>query len=333
MVYVIGDIHLRSEEPFFTVTKEFLTDTLNMANEKDVLIFTGDFFHRSRPYSEELKVARDFFEKAKQKQVSIIILAGNHEYFRDHGTWAEDVFSEYDIDFIEWPNLHLVYGIQIMFMPWMPLRHILNFSSAKDIKEYYEGVIQKNIEKVDVTKPLYLIYHFEDESVFLGGNDIGVDLSIFEKKYGKNVIRLGGHIHNPSKNYIGTPYSTRSDEAGFDRHIIKIDPFTQEYEFIPTKNEIEYQTMMYEEMINRNYNKNKKYILKVLNAPSFDSIKTFIDSYDNLWLDDYELKFNEDRQIIQEKTSELESIKDFLEMYIKQNKVDSSTANYLLSIF
>lgn len=334
MVYVIGDIHLRAEEPFFSVIKEFFESLLSTLNEKDHLIFTGDFFHRARPYSEELKCARDFFEKLKVKHVHAAILAGNHEYFRDRDTWAEDVFTDYDIEFIEQPRLSEYYGIQVMFMPWIPLKRIMKYSSAKNIKEYYENeIIPKFLDKINRDKNLYLIYHFEDETVFAGIDDVGVDLSVFEKKYGKLVIRLGGHIHNPTSNYIGTPYATRADENGFKRHIAKLDPYTQDLEIIPMQERIVFEKLIYEELTSKTFDESKRYIITVLNAPSFESIKYITDKYHNVWLDDYELKFNEDRQIIKDKSDEFQSIKDFLDLYIKQNKLDPNTANYLLSIF
>jgi len=334
MIYVIGDVHLRFEEPFFSVTEEFLNDLIEMVNEYDTLIFTGDFFHRSRPYSEELCVARKFFERLKQKIVYVMILAGNHEYFRDRDTWAEDMFNSFDIDFIEWPVGGMNHGSQFLFLPWMPLRRILNLQlPAKDIKEYYEGQLNKYMSQVNTDLPLYVIYHFEDETVFMGGSGIGVDLSPLENKLGKNVIRLGGHIHNPSKNYIGAPYATRSDETGFDRHIVKIDPKTQKWERLPVRQKIEFKTLMYDELNGYEFDPVVRYVIKVLDAPSIDAIKECIKTYKNVWLDDYELKFNEQRTIIDDKDDLIMSVRDFLNAYIKQNKLDPKTANYLLSIF
>ena len=335
MVYVIGDVHLRAEEPFFSVTKEFFESLLSILDEKDKLVFTGDFFHRARPYSEELKCARDFFEKLKVKHIHAAILAGNHEYFRDRDTWAEDVFTDYDIEFIDQPQLcECYYGVQIMFMPWVPLKKIMRCSSAKNIKEYYENeIIPKCLDKVNPNKNLYLVYHFEDETVFTGIDGVGVDLSMFEKKYGKIVTRLGGHIHNPTVNYIGTPYATRADENGFERHIAKIDQYTQDLEIIPMQERIVFEKLEYGELASQSFDENKKYVVTVLDAPSLESVKCTTDKHPNVWLDDYELKFNEDRQIMKDKSDEFQSIRDFLSLYIKQNKVDSSTANYLLSVF
>lgn len=333
MIKVIGDVHLRSEEPFFSVTKNFLSHLLKICNEKDHLVFTGDFFHRSRPYSEELACARQFFETAKERNISINILAGNHEYFRERNTWAEDVFKDYDINFITEPKVSMFYGIQFAFLPWIPNNKMQKEFGVRDMRSYYAQKLPNLMSLINKDKNIYILYHFEDETVFMGNENIGVDLSVFEKELGKCAIRLGGHIHNPSKNYIGSPYTTRKDETGFERHIIEIDPKTDDFKFIKISPMIEYETLMYEELKNKTYDPNIKYIIKVLNAPSFESVKDYIDSKENVWLDDYELKFNEDRTILDNKENQLYSIKEFLDMYIKQNKVDSNTANYLLSLF
>lgn len=334
MVRVIGDIHLRSEEPFFSVTKEFMTDLLARCKEDDCLVFTGDFFHRARPYSEELKEARGFFEKCKSKRIKIIILPGNHEYFRDRGTWAEDVFDGYDIEFITEPSvISILYGVQFVFLPWMPSAQIQKEMGVRDMKSYYAKKLPEIMASIHKDANAYIVYHFEDETVFTGVEDVGVDLSCLEDKFGKCIIRLGGHIHNPSKNYIGAPYATRKDESGFRRHIVEIDPKTQDYAFVDIPSKIEFKTLMYDELKDQVYDPSIRYIIKVLNAPSFEAVKSYIDSKENVYLDDYELKFNEERIIFEDKTDSLDSVRDFLNLYIKQNKIDSDTANYLLSIF
>lgn len=340
MIKVIGDVHLRSEEPFFSVTKKFLFNLLKSCNENDSLIFTGDFFHRSRPYSEELALARQFFEIAKERNISINILAGNHEYFRERNTWAEDVFKDYDIHFYDSPTCVDIQGSLFLMLPWVSNYIIKKNFNKQDLKEFYKYILSnlnfsKNLDgRSPQTYPhLYVVYHFEDETCFTGLEDIGVDLSLIDKTFNGKVIRIGGHIHNPSKNYIGSPYTTRKDETGFERHIIEIDPKTDDFKFIKISPMIEYETLMYEELKNKTYNPNIKYIIKVLNAPSFESVKDYIDSKENVWLDDYELKFNENRTILDDKENQLYSIKEFLDLYIKQNKVDSDTANYLINLF
>lgn len=335
MIYVIGDVHLRSEEPFYSVTKSFLQNILDQTNSGDSIIFTGDFFHRSRPYSEELMLARKFFEDAKNDLVKIHILAGNHEYFREHDAWAEDVFKEYDIDFIDEPQIKAIDGVKFLFLPWVPmlrLRKLYGFQSMRDFyeskfKEMAENNIYEDFEKI------FVIYHFEDETVFMGSENIGVDLRNISKCFNCEVVRIGGHIHNPTDNYIGSPYATRADETNKDRSYLKIhrSGLCGKVHIDPM---IEFKTINFQDLKEiKALPKDINYIIKVLNAPSIEAITDEIKGHTNIWLDDYELKFNEDREIIKDKEETFNSIREFLDMYIKQNKVDSDTANYLLSIF
>ena len=333
MLYVVGDVHLRSEEPFFSAIEEFLSDLLSGCDADDCLIFTGDFFHRARPYSEELKFAREFFERCKSKKVKVIILAGNHEYFRDRGTWAEDVFDKYDIEFITSPSIKWLHNVQIIFLPWMPASQMQKELGVRDMKSYYAEKLPGMVKLLHKGKNTYAIYHFEDETVFAGIEDIGVDLSCLENKFDGPITKLGGHIHNPSKNYIGAPYATRRDETGFDRRVAKIDPETESCEFIEVPTKIEFKTLLFDELKEQKYGNGIKYIIKILDAPSFEAVKSYVDSKPNIWLDDYELKFNEERTVLEDKGDALESVRDFLELYIKQNKIDPDTANYLLSVF
>lgn len=344
MIRVVGDIHLRSEEPFFSTTKKFLFDLLEKpfdSEERYVLIFTGDFFHRSRPYSEELACARQFFEMAKERDISIYILAGNHEYFRERDTWAEDVFKDYDIHFYDSPTCVDIQGSLFLMLPWVSTYIIKKNFNKQTLKEFYSHIISKlDFSKsldgcnLQAYKYLYVIYHFEDETCFTGSEDIGVDLSKLNEMFHGKVVRVGGHIHNPDKNYLGTPYATRKDETDMIRRTLIIKSNDEGYEYETVKEDpIKFRGIEYSELLNGSLPNNCNYILKVFNAPSSEAVIDEIKKNKNYYLDDFELKFNETRTILENKDDQVESIKDFLDMYIKQNKVDSMTANYLISLF
>lgn len=334
MVYVVGDVHLRSEEPFFSVTQRFLTSLADKCEKGDSVIFTGDFFHRSRPYSEELFWARHFFEVMKEKGCFLFIIAGNHEYFREHDSWAEDAFKEFDVELIEQLEVRTIEDMKFLFLPWMPqlrLRKIYGYQSMRDFYDYYIPKFLGPLKDELTGKTLYVVYHFEDETVFTGTEDMGVDLSIIEKIHDGEVVRLGGHIHNPTDNYIGAPYATRRDESGFKRHIVSIGSDGMKYIDMP--NAIEYRTLMYGELKDQVYDPDTMYLLKILDAPSFEEINGYVHRFNNVWIDDYELRFGEQREVMVDKEDVNVSVKEFLGMYIKQNKVDPDTANYLLSVF
>ena len=330
--YVIGDVHLRYEEPFFSVTQDFLDKLVCNAEPGATLIFTGDFFHRARPYAEELRAARTFFEVCKLRKLKVVIVAGNHEYFRDRGTWAEDVFKTFDLDFIEHPTVDIINDSLFLFLPWTPV-YLLKKEGCDSMRDYYAKVLADlDWWNLKGFKRLFVVYHFEDETVFTGAESIGVDLSVIGKFFENDIVRFGGHIHNPDSNYIGSPYATRSDETGFARRFAVVEK-DGSFEYQPLPIRTEFKTLMYSELETTQYDPAVKYIIKVLDAPSFEAVKAHVDARENVWLDDYDLKFSETRSIADRKDDERRSIRDFLALYIKQNKVDANTANYLLSVF
>lgn len=330
---IVGDLHLRKEQPFLNVAKTVLDSICGMAGREDRIIFLGDFFHTARPYPEEFKVANDFFRNCKSE--GITILAGNHEYLQTRDSFSEYAFNKGDFRFIDSPvEVHDV-DCDYLFLPWVSSYRISQ-KGFKDMREYYADWLSRWTPKYpDSDKPLYVLYHFEDETVFAGVGEVGVDLSIIENKVsGRKVIRIGGHIHNPSDNYIGTPYVTRKDENGKkSKMLIK---YSENSDFKPfdLPNLIEYKSVPYEELSSIELDPSVSYILSVYGVPSTDSLYSWANEHKGrVWIEDYSLKFGEERTIMEESKGQAESIREFLELFIKQNKVDSDTANYLLSVF
>ena len=327
---IVGDLHLRKEEPFRSACISVLNRVSEGLTAEDTLIFLGDFFHTSRPYPEELKVANDFFHKCP---AHIVILAGNHEYLKTRDTFVEDAFSD-EIEFIQTPTLKDC----CLFLPWLPEERLEGIT----LKEFYEAYLSEIDIDSDDHRPLYVAYHFEDEKTFMGIDDLGVDLSILEERFpSRRIYRLGGHIHNSSFSedggHVGTPYVTRKDET--DRE----ESFYLEAEeggyawsslhkvTIPCQ--ILYKTLFFEELEDFNFDENVSYILSVLDIPSSETLFDWKKKFPNVYVEDYTLKFGGDRIIVQDNSSLPQSILDFLKLFIKQNKIDKDTANYLLSVF
>ena len=328
--FVVGDLHLRKEEPFLSSAKSVLNRLVEETERGDKIIFLGDFFHTARPYPEEIKVANDFFRDCRSD--SITLLAGNHGYLQNRNSFVEDVFKDRDIRFIDYPReIHDIDG-DYLYLPWIS-GYRLNNRSLKDFySEWLESWTPKYPES---DKPLYVLYHFEDETVFAGVGEVGIDLSVIESKAGnRKVVRLGGHIHNPSKNYVGTPYVTRKDETGKISKILVKDSPKEEYKEVVLPNLIEYMDVDYDDLKSLEFEENTNYILSVLGVPNISSLYEWANRYaGKVWIDDYTLKFGDERVIVNENKDHAESIRDFLKLFIKQNKVDSDTANYMLSVF
>lgn len=322
---IVGDLHLRKEEPFLSCAKLILDNILDITASDDNVIFLGDFFHTSRPYPEELRIALNFFEDFKG---SIYILAGNHEYLETRDSFAEDAFKDSKVQFIDTPQEIEIDGKNFLFLPWMSSFRFrkLGFSTLKD---YYENWLE-NWNPKNPNEPLYVLYHFEDETTFMGLDEVGIDLSMINKKMKGKVIRIGGHIHVASENYLGTPYVTRKDESGKTSSIIHMEGTSMRKE--PLRTLIEYKDVDYEDLDILELDPNISYLLTVHGAPSVESVFEWKKNRPNVFIEDYELMFGDNREILEEKT-QMGSIKEYLEAFIKQNKVDRNTANYLLSIF
>ena len=63
MIFVIGDMHVKKEEPFFSAASSTFDFILSTVNSKDTLIFLGDVFHVSRPYPKSIALVINFLMK------------------------------------------------------------------------------------------------------------------------------------------------------------------------------------------------------------------------------------------------------------------------------
>lgn len=50
-LYVVGDLHIRKEEPFFSSASKVLELVLGDMEDGDEVLFLGDVFHGARPYA------------------------------------------------------------------------------------------------------------------------------------------------------------------------------------------------------------------------------------------------------------------------------------------
>ena len=328
---IVGDLHLRKEQPFLKAAQRVLQTVLDKTTTDDQVIFLGDFFHGARPYPEELKVANDFFSDFKG---NITILAGNHEYLQIRDSFVEDAFKDNPITFIDSPvEVERPEG-DFLFLPWVS-HYRFSKLGFNDLKSYYADWLENwEPKNPDSAKPLYVLYHFEDETVFAGIDELGVDLSVVENKVpNRKVVRIGGHVHNPSKNYLGTPYITRKDEAGKESYILINEEPSESFEKIEIPTLIDYEDLDYDELNTFEFDPSISYVLTVSNVPHADVLYEWKGRHPNVWIEDYTLKFGDERVILNETKDQAESIREYLELFIKQNKVDRSTANYLLSVF
>lgn len=227
-IIIIGDQHFTSEQPFYSMQKDFTEWFTNQEfnNENNYLICTGDIFDKSLPDPLAIGLANDFFMKCKFK--SIYIIEGNHDYNGRKKTHAIDIVSGLafpkNIIIRDSYKVYTIEGKKFLFMPFL----------YKDMKETYESIKEKDVIDSD-----YIIGHFCDTEFF---GEI-VDLSYLKGK------KIMGHVHKKMKNYIGTPYITRFDEKGKDSVLFKIENnFIEE---IKCPKLLDYESISYNDTISK----------------------------------------------------------------------------------
>lgn len=322
---IIGDLHIRKEEPFntgATVALEQLED-----DQKNFLIFLGDFFHSSKPFPGDYLLAITKLIELSRKNI-VYIMAGNnaHEYHYIQKTWAIDPLEMENVVLVKRPKTFEIENKTYLMLPWVP-QEVAKEYGAESIEELYSDIGKF----IDLPKHIdYVLYHFEDETVFMGGVNHGIDLTYLDKLY-PQIKRIGGHIHLQSENYLGTPYQTRYDEKGQIPHYLVIDKDTETYKDLE----------LYFEFVDVNYEDEvpivsniKAAILTISNAPSVKAAEDkFRPHYGNIFIRKIELSTGEERTLTIDQEEKNSSVKEFLNDYLSINNVDKKTSKYLLNLF
>ena len=331
---IFGDIHIRKERPFYDVVKKVLDKAGEGMESGDKLIFLGDFFHTSRPYPEEVNLARRYLSKWNDKGISVSILAGNHEYHGTRLTFAEEVLTSDDAFFYDEPFMEECVQLDacFLYLPWMS-KQTLNKMGYESMKDYYENPsTYDRLKNVPKGWTIYALYHFEDETVFTGLDKMGVNLKVLDEVFPDNdVVRVGGHIHIQSSNYLGVPYATRKDESGQDFQYLEIGYVGHQYIQLP--NFLQFMEVEYDNLNSIDFDESIEFILDVKSAPSPEDVFAFARSHKNVTVGNYSLRFSETRTVNKDGKEQKASIREYLESFIKENKIDADTSNYILSVF
>ena len=309
MIYVLGDLHIRKEEPFFFAASAVLEKLKEELSKGDTLIQIGDLFHTSKPFPKEYGLILDFLSHCKVEGIEVILLAGNHDYNHNQKTYSIDPLLSGGVQNIYAPLCLEIENSTFFFLPWQP---IANFKES--IEKEYPEKFRKEIEKSD-----FLVYHFPDETIMFGSDYQGIDLRAYEK-INPNIQRLGGDIHKPDANYLGTPYQTRYDEKDQVGRFGQIEKSKLDY--IEFSSPTSFVDIEYGEEINTLGNEVP--ILTIKNSPSVEIAR---EKYKDCFIRLIETTTSMER--IEGEEKELSSLPEALSEFLTINKVDKKTSVYL----
>lgn len=329
MIYIIGDLHVRKEQPYAYASEAILKQLESLVKEGDTVIQSGDFFHTYKPFPNEYTMAT-YWLSLIAKKARVVVMAGNnaHEYHylqKSHAIQPLESIAgvELVLDF----KVLEIEGFTFLFLPWVP-QEVCKNAGFDSLEEYVLGVEGSDLLKG--VSPDFVMYHLEDETVFMGGVNHGIDLRFLENKFPK-IKRLGGHIHLQDENYIGTPYQTRADEKSQvgRYYTLKAGGTLQEK---PFPSLVEHLEVDFTDDVPPS-NGVTRLVLIVREAPSVDAAnEKFKRAYTTI--SDVQLKFSESRlEVCGEELTDDSSIRELLQEYVQVNKVDKATSKYLIGLF
>lgn len=242
---IVGDLHLKETEPFFTHQREFLKWLEdNFAYEEMVIL--GDVFDTSSPQWKVYSLFKSFL---LSREAKTYIVQGNHDFSRRKGSAVVSFNMLHHINvYIDKTEFTSEEGWNCLAIPYK-----YNMEEYKDIK--FSGD--------------FCFTHTMPEEEAFGGEF--VDLSHLD------AFLVYGHIHERREEYtnkkiVGVPVITRKGEV--NNPIYRINE-NKEFEEVPTEVDFQYKTIEFGEDID-----NPNYIYEIHNAPDVNSIfQEYKDAY------------------------------------------------------
>ena len=258
----VGDIHIKHEYPFNIASERFIEwlYSQDFNNEENIAVFSGDILDKSISSGEVNSLMMDLFENLHFK--IIYVITGNHDLSRSKGSGLKPLNKFKNLHLIEKPEVIIIQDIKTVMLPYYYPYTLKGYSNME--KDY--------MNLSDEFKDADIMYgHFTDETQSMFGE--GIDVSYLNPN-----VRLLGHIHTKSKNYLGTPLVTRSDEAHKKSYISTYDINTKETNDIEVPIFLDYDDIEFDELSTY---KEKDYPV-IYDIYSIPSIEAFSDIPKNI---------------------------------------------------
>jgi DNA repair exonuclease SbcCD nuclease subunit len=229
---VVGDIHLRENDPYFTQGKLFLDWLFTNHNESEnSLLLLGDLVESINVSHELLEVYIDYFVNVS-KFKKIYILQGNHDC-----TISSTLLSAFkplkNVEVILEAKSLILGKVHALCLP-----HFDYTQSGVSMVDFYSNP-DEDIKKIEFD---FCFHHVEDETEHFSSKFC--DLSTYRVK-----TFMAGHIHTETitkgGHYLGSPIFNSRSEQNKVPIIASIDLLSKEYSIIEVPIWLKYYDVEY----------------------------------------------------------------------------------------
>jgi len=310
---IVGDLHGRSEEPFYSSFKLFLKWLKPQIDEDTLLILLGDVLHNAKSDGITNQLLVKFFQQLPACR--IIVLQGNHDYSKIDGLGLLPVLElEKNIEIIAYPKTEIIDGVNYLFLP-----HYYPFSNdLPPMEDFYSNIDNSFSNKFDTAFD-YILTHVGDErQTFFKKH---CDLSFLTGK------RVSGHVHHYQEGYIGSSLITRANERGKDSYIAIIDPSTKAIDYVVTPVFMDYCTVKFSEEVPST--KAAINFLDITDAPSQEEAEKLYKGYHIHSID--VVSSSLEAQESKEEVGESKTVVEYFNSFVKDFGVEEEVRDIVFS--
>ena len=306
MLIVVGDIHFRGEEPFYSALKDFVDWFVDQDfnDPKNEVLFLGDILHEAKSDGKTNYLMVDtFFNRLMFKKVYVI--RGNHDYSKRFGDGLEPLEALDNLVLFKEPTRTTIHDLECLILPY----YYPYSNKLPPMEEHYANL--------DVDWPLDLVFtHVPDETQTL--DPMHIDLSYIKAQ------KISGHIHIPSENYLGSVMPTRFSENGKLNQIALIDGAEWKHPRIPIF--LEYRELTYGD--EKPKTPDFHVIWDIKEAPDKEAVYSM---YPDLYIRTIHLKGQSERLLTEVAPgSQRKSRREYFEQFCQLNDIETEIQTRLL---
>lgn len=295
---IVGDIHVKSKEPYISAIRKLFIKLIETYNESDgEFVFLGDLFDTSSPHNE---IEADIVSYLKRMK-KVILLSGNHDISRRMGNTLLHLKHHDNIRVITDITEESIANKKYLFLPYR-----YNMDEYKELKGTYDYIFTHVTPQECAFGDEGIAFHPELQGVFIHGH------YHMQKDFIDNYKRQH-HI-------VGVPIATRHLEDQQEHRVLEI---RESLNFIKVEPLVRYRTIRFGEDVDDNCTD----VFNVIDAPSVQAV---YEKYNNLYIRREGIELLTE---IGEYTSDLEknhSIQSNFLTFAEENNIDKNIVDLTL---